>query len=109
MVQGAGLVESEPAWSDPAELTAEGLAAALAGVSAVEAAAKARFLTLLGEFVERQAWEAAGCVSAAQWLSWRCGLGSVAASEHIRVAQALRCLPTIARALRFMGAAAAAS
>ncbi len=99
MEQVAGVMENEPAWEDPAELTAEGLAAALAGVSALEAAAKARFLTLLGEFVERQGWEAAGCVSAAQWLSWRCGLGSVAASEHIRVAQALRALPAVARAL----------
>ncbi|MEZ5412189.1 MAG: DUF222 domain-containing protein [Acidimicrobiales bacterium] len=99
MVQVAGAVDSEPGWSDPAELTAEGLATALAGVSAVEAAAKARFLALLGEFLERQVWEADGCVSAAQWLSWRCGLGSVAASEHIRAAQAMRSLPAVARAL----------
>lgn len=85
-------------WDDPASLSVEGLAAALAGAAAVEAASKARFLALLGEFLDREAWEDEGCVSAAQWLSWRCGLGSVAASEHIRVAQALRCLPTIAQA-----------
>ena len=99
MVQGPGVVDNERVWSDPAELSAEGLAAALAGVSAIEAAAKARFLALLGEFLERQVWEAEGCVSPTQWLSWRCGLGSVAASEHIRAAQALRCLPAVAQAL----------
>ncbi|MDH4363269.1 MAG: hypothetical protein OEY70_04150, partial [Acidimicrobiia bacterium] len=63
MVQGPGVVDNERVWSDPAELSAEGLAAALAGVSAIEAAAKARFLALLGEFLERQVWEAEGCVS----------------------------------------------
>lgn len=72
------------------------MAAALDGASAVEAASKARFLALLGEFLDRQMWESEGCVSAVQWLSWRCGLGTVAASEHIRVAQALRCLPALA-------------
>jgi len=89
----------DPLWVDPAGLSIVGLAAALVGASAVEAASKARFLALLGEFVERQAWEEEGCVSAVQWLSWRCGLGSVAASEHIRVAGALRSLPAVAAAL----------
>ena len=84
---------------DPADLTAEGLEAALVGSAAVEAASKARFLALLGEFEARRGWEAAGCVSAVQWLSWRCGLGPTAASEHLRVALALRELPDIAAAL----------
>ncbi len=91
--------ESGAGWPDPAELSVDGLAAALVGASAVEAASKARFLALLGEFVERQAWEEEGCVSAVQWLSWRCGLGSVAAREPIRVAGALRSLPAVAAAL----------
>ncbi len=99
MTKTAGRASDGPGWDEPAVLSAEGLAAALAGASAVEAASKARFLALLGEFLQRQAWEDEGCVSAVQWLSWRCGLGSVAASEHIRVAQALRRLPAMAAAL----------
>ena len=99
MTQAVGQVGGGAGWDNPAGLSAAGLAAALAGASAVEAASKARFLALLGEFLGRQAWEDEGCVSAVQWLSWRCGLGSVAASEHIRVAQALRCLPAIAASL----------
>ncbi|MEZ5411376.1 MAG: DUF222 domain-containing protein [Acidimicrobiales bacterium] len=99
MTRTAGHPGDRTGWDDPAGLSVEGLAAALAGASAVEAASKARFLALLGEFLDREAWEDDGCVSPAQWLSWRCGLGSVAASEHIRVAQALRCLPAIAQAL----------
>jgi len=84
---------------EPVELTIEGLEAALVGAAAMEAASNARFLVLLGEFVARQGWEASGCVSAVQWLSWRCGLGPTAASEHIRVATALRDLPAITAAL----------
>ncbi len=102
MKQAAGAVsggDSVVARHDPAGLSNGGLAAALAGASAIEAASKAQFLSLLGEFLERQVWEDEGCVSAVQWLSWRCGLGSVTASEHIRVAQALRRLPAIAAAL----------
>jgi hypothetical protein len=99
MAQGTGLGDGVPGWDDPSGLSTGGLVAALAGASAVEAASKGRFLALLGEFLDRQAWQDEGSVSAVQWLSWRCGLGSVAASEHIRVAQALRCLPTIGQAL----------
>lgn len=99
MTQTAESASDGTGWDDPAGLSAEGLAAALAGASAVEAASKARFLALLGEFLDRQMWESEGCVSAVQWLSWRCGLGTVAASEHIRVAQALRCLPALAASL----------
>ncbi len=99
MTQGTGLGDGVSDRDNPADLSTGRLVAALAGASAVEAASKARFLALLGEFLDRHAWEDEGCVSAAQWLSWRCGLGSVAASEHIRVAQTLRCLPSIAQAL----------
>ncbi len=84
---------------EPTELTIEGLEAALVGAAAMEAASKARFVALLGEFLARQGWETSGCISAVQWLSWRCGLGPTAASEHIRVATALRELPAISAAL----------
>lgn len=80
-------------------MPSERLEAGLVGAAAVEAAAKARFLVLLGEFVARRGWEPWGCVGPVQWLSWQCGLGPVAASEHLRAAEALRRLPRITAAL----------
>jgi hypothetical protein len=38
--------------------------------------------------------------SCAQWLSWKCGVGPVAARERVRVAHALRELPSVADAMR---------
>ena len=98
MTQGTGLGDGVSDRDDPAELSSERLEAALVGAAAMEAASKARFLALLGEFVARQGWDSAVC-GPAQWLSWRCGLGPVAASEHVRVATALRGLPAVASAL----------
>jgi hypothetical protein len=42
------------------------------------------------ELVARRGWESSGCVSPVQWLWWQCGLGTVAASEPVRVAITLR-------------------
>ena len=47
-----------------------------------------------------RAWELWECVSPSQWLSWKCGLGRVAASEHIRAAIARTRLPAVHQALR---------
>lgn len=71
----------------------------LVGAAAFEASAKAQFLSALREFVARGAYLHWGCVTPIQWLSWKCGLGRVAASEHLRVAAALRDLPVIAAAM----------
>lgn len=54
-----------------------------------------RWLGLIAEFDRREGWAGAGLRSCAQWLSWKCGLGMVAAREHLRVAHALGRLPLI--------------
>lgn len=59
------------------------------------AAAEARFLALVGEFDAREGWAGVGLVSCAHWLTWRVGLGPVAARERVRVARALRSLPLL--------------
>jgi Domain of unknown function (DUF222)/HNH endonuclease len=61
-------------------------------------AATAHLLDLIREFDAREGWNA-GFRSCAAWLSWRVGLGSLAAREHVRVARALGNLPRLAQAL----------
>ncbi|HVE45798.1 MAG TPA: DUF222 domain-containing protein [Acidimicrobiales bacterium] len=53
------------------------------------AAATCRWLMLLAEFDRRQGWAVWGARSCAEWLSWRCGVGAVAARDHLRVAHRL--------------------
>jgi 5-methylcytosine-specific restriction endonuclease McrA len=61
-------------------------------------AATAQLLDLIREFDVREGWNA-GFRSCAAWLSWRVGLGPLAAREHVRVARALGTLPRLAQAL----------
>src|SRR2546427_4256102 len=61
-------------------------------------AATARWLGLIAEFDRREGWASWEVVSCAHWLAWKCGLGLVAAREHVRVARALESLPAIAAA-----------
>jgi hypothetical protein len=75
------------------------LAGVLVGCAAHETVAKHRFLCALAEFVARDGHHRWGCVTPIQWLSWKCGLGTVAASEHVRVAAALTRLPAISAAM----------
>jgi hypothetical protein len=58
-------------------------------------AATCRWLGLVAEFDRRGGWSEWGCRSCAHWLSWRCGIGPVAAREHVRVALRLGELPLI--------------
>ncbi|HUP68407.1 MAG TPA: DUF222 domain-containing protein [Acidimicrobiales bacterium] len=53
------------------------------------AAATCRWLLLLAEFDRREGWAVWGARSCADWLSWRCGIGRVAARDHLRVAHRL--------------------
>lgn len=53
------------------------------------------FIDMLARFDEQRGWRMEGARSCAHWLSWRCALGKVAASEHVRVARALKRLPLI--------------
>jgi hypothetical protein len=59
------------------------------------AATTCRWLLLIAELDRREAYRAWGCPSMAHWLSWRCGLGIVAARQHVRVARALERFPMI--------------
>src|SRR5690606_33848231 len=63
-------------------------------------AAEARFFELLADFDRNEYWRCLGCHSAAQWLTWQCGFGEVAARERVRVARALEKLPEISAAFR---------
>jgi 5-methylcytosine-specific restriction endonuclease McrA len=62
------------------------------------AAATCRWLLLVAEFDERLGWADWGARSCAQWLSWRCSIGRVAAREHVRVARRLGELPLVREA-----------
>ena len=70
----------------------------IAELSARIQAATYDLLVLIREFDERQGWD--GCLSCAQWLSWRAGLAPGAAREHVRVARALGQLPKLSDAMR---------
>ena len=59
----------------------------------------ARMLALVGEVDAREAWAGQGIKSCAHWLSWKCGIGTVTARTHVRVARALRTLPLVRAAI----------
>src|SRR5699024_1761759 len=60
------------------------------------AASTCRFLVLLGEFDAREGWgRYVGVTSMTHWLSWQCGLARVTAREQVRLARALRVLPSV--------------
>jgi hypothetical protein len=61
-------------------------------------AATARWLTLIAEFDEGEAWAALGAKSCAHWLSWMCGVSPFTAREHVRVARRLQDFPLVAAA-----------
>jgi hypothetical protein len=70
----------------------------LLGLAGHIAAAECRFLLLLAEFDHRNGWAGDGIRSCAHWLSWRAGMSLRTATEHLRVAHALRHLPRISAA-----------
>jgi hypothetical protein len=52
------------------------------------------------QFDANAGWAAQGAKSCAHWLSWRIGVGLVAAREQVRVARALTVLPLVAGAMQ---------
>ena len=58
-------------------------------------AANYRFLKLLDEFDRHDGWAGDGIRSLAHWLNFKCGIGELLAREKVRVARALRSLPSI--------------
>jgi hypothetical protein len=57
------------------------------------------FLLLVREYDERAGFLAWGHKSCAEWLHWRCDLGTNAARERVRVAHALALLPQMSEGL----------
>src|SRR5262245_47204844 len=79
---------------------ADRIADEIAELSAHLDAATHRLLALIRRFDAGSGWYTQGCLSCAQWLSWRIGLDLCAAREKVRVARALGSLPQIDDALR---------
>jgi len=63
-------------------------------------AATHRFLELVAEFDRCEGWGRHGVANCAQWLNLKCGIGTVAAREKVRVARSLEALPQIDAAFR---------
>jgi hypothetical protein len=64
-------------------------------------AATSELLVMIREFDERAGWLQWGLQNCAEWLAWRCDLSMTTAREKVRVAHALKDLPTIYRAFSF--------
>lgn len=79
-------------------LSIDDLDSAIVGLSAKINAATYELLVLIRQFDERAGWLRWGLANCAQWLHWRCDLSMNAAREKVRVAHALKSLPTIAAA-----------
>ena len=86
--------------SAPDDSTArlEQLGDRIAELSARIQSATWELLMLIREFDAENGWS--GCLSCAQWLSWRTGLAPGPAREHVRVARALGELPKLSAAMR---------
>jgi hypothetical protein len=63
-------------------------------------AATFRFLELIREYDDSEAWCGPGLHSCAHWLNWKCGINLGAAREKVRVAHALSDLPQISEVFR---------
>jgi hypothetical protein len=77
------------------DVPTERLEADLCALAAHIDAAVCRWLGLVAEFDRREGWATWECTSCAMWLSWKCGVSSTTAHEHVRVARALTGLPVI--------------
>ncbi|MDN5804669.1 MAG: 13E12 repeat family protein, partial [Microlunatus sp.] len=80
---------------------AEALAGKICAAAALSAQSECQLLELVGEFDAVDAvrwWD--GVKSLAHWLSWCCSMSPGTAREHVRVARALRRMPTITEAFR---------
>jgi hypothetical protein len=89
----------EPAQASPA-VDIDALERELTTLAGHLNAGNYRFLKLLAEFDRRGGHVGIGLASCAHWLSWRCGIGLIAAREKVRVARTLEHLPQIADAMR---------
>ena len=80
---------------------AEALGGKICTAASLSAQSECQLLELIGEFDTGNAvrwW--AGVTSLAHWLSWACSMSPGTAREHVRVARALRQMPTVTAAFR---------
>lgn len=82
----------------PHKPEAERLGNEIAELCSYISAATCHLLELIREFDTNRYWEEQGFRSCTEWLGFYCGLGPVAAREHLRVAHALERLPKIGEA-----------
>jgi len=61
---------------------------------------RARVIALIQQFDRKGAYRDYGCETTSEWVSMHCGVSRMAAREYVRVARALRSLPTIDRAFQ---------
>jgi hypothetical protein len=61
-------------------------------------AATYELLVMIREFDERAGWLQWGLDNCAEWLAWRCDLSMTTAREKVRVAHALKQLPSVSKA-----------
>ena len=83
---------------DDAQARLEQLGDRIAELSARIQSATWELLMLIRDFDAENGWS--GCLTCAQWLSWRTGLAPGPAREHVRVARALGELPKLSDAMR---------
>jgi hypothetical protein len=91
------LVISHPHVGGPAD-SIDDLDRAIVNLAGRINAATYDLLVLIRRFDERAGWLAWGFQSCAEWLHWRCDIGLSAAREKVRVAHALKTLPSIGSA-----------
>jgi hypothetical protein len=80
---------------------ADRLVGRICAAAALSAQSECRLLELLGEFDALNAvrwWTEVKSLT--HWLSWSCSMSPGAAREHVRVARALRRMPTVLAAAR---------
>jgi hypothetical protein len=94
---GVGMADQEWVSREQAEV----LAGQICAAAGLAAQSECRMLELLGEFDEVDAvrWFH-GVKSLAHWLSWCCSIKPSTAREHVRVAKAMRRMPTVTAAFR---------
>lgn len=99
--EATGLTTDEAAGVPLDESAADALAGKICAAASVAAQSECRLLELIGAFDAGDAvrwWD--GVSSLAHWLSWACSMSPGTAREHVRVARALRRMPTIRAAFR---------
>lgn len=88
----------DPCSTDLSRLQPDELESQITSFSSNLSAAMCRWLLLIAEFDRRQGYTSWECRGTAEWLSFRCGIDTVTARQHLRVANRLRDLPMVTEA-----------